>query len=124
MAEARKRRGLRSVAMADIARILASCSARAGAMQEEAVRRRVVLARSEWDLIERTQETAELQYMVLMEHDEKAGMFNESRILMAGVLFGKDAEEWAERDGRGRNLDLFHPGCCHTCTCGSCMARG
>ena len=34
---------------------------------------------------------------------------------MAEVLFNKDAEGWTEREGRGRNLDLFHHGCCHTC---------
>ena len=57
--------------------------------------------------------------MVLREHDEKAGLFSESRISMAEVLFGKDDEGWTEKEGRGRNLGLFHPGCCHTC--GSCM---
>ena len=35
MAEARKRRGLRSVTMADIVGLLASCSARVGVMREE-----------------------------------------------------------------------------------------
>ena len=74
---------------------------------------------SDWKLMELPKETAELQYMVLREHDEKAGLFSESRISMAEVLFGKDADGWTEKEGRGRNLDLFHPGCCHTC--GSCM---
>ena len=119
MAEARKRRGLCSVTLADMVGLLASCNARVGVMREEAVRRRLSLEVSDWKLIERTKETAELQYMVLMEHDEKAGLFSESRISMAEVLFGKDAEGWTEKEGRGRNLDLFHPECCHTC--GSCM---
>ena len=119
MAVARKRRGLGGVTLTDLVVLLASCNARVGVMMEEAVRRRVSLDVEDWDLVEKTRETAELQYMVLMEHDEKAGPFNESRISMAEVLFGKNAEGWTEKDGRGRNLDLFHPGCCHTC--GSCM---
>ena len=119
MAVARKRRGLRRVTMADIVGLLALCSARVEVMHVEATRRRVSLTKQDWAFVEQTLETAELQYMVLREHEETAGMFNESRILMAGVLFGKDAEGWTERNDKGRNLDIFHPGCCHTC--GSCM---
>ena len=107
MAEARKRRGLRSVTMADIVGLLALCSAGVEVMDVEATRRRVSLTKQDWAFVEQTLETTELQYMVLREHDEKAGMFNESRILMAGVLFGKDAEGWTERSGKGRNLDIF-----------------
>ena len=77
---------------------------------------------ADWHLVEQTKETAELQYLVLRAHDEKSGSFNESTISMAEVLFGKDAEGWTEREGRGKNLDLFHPGCCRTC--GSCMGVG
>ena len=71
---------------------------------------------SDWDLIEKTRGTAELQCMVLMEHDEKAGLFNDSRIAMAKVRFSKHAEGWTEKEG------LFHPRRCHTC--GSCMGGG
>ena len=117
MAAAGKRRGLGSVTIADMVGLLASCNVRVGAMQEEAARRQVAMTAEEWELVERTKETAELQCMVLMEHHEEAGLFNESRISMAEVLFKKDAEGWTEKGAR--HVALFHPGCCHTC--GSCM---
>ena len=122
MAQARKRRGFPSITLADMVGLLASCSTRVGVMSQEAARRRVSLDVADWQLVEQTKETAELQYLVLREHDEKAGLFNESRLSMAEVLFGKDAEGWTEREGRGRNLDLDHPGCCNTC--GSRMGVG
>ena len=117
MAAAGKRRGLGSVTIADMVGLLASCNARVGAMQGEAARRQVAMTAEDWELVERTKETAELQCMVLMEHHEEAGLFNESRISMAEVLFKKDAEGWTEKGAR--HVALFHPGCCHTC--GSCM---
>ena len=93
MAAAGKRRGLGSVTIADMVGLLASCNARVGAMQGEAARRQVAMTAEDWELVERTKETAELQCMVLMEHHEEAGLFNESRISMAEVLFKKDARE-------------------------------